>query len=150
RNRQRDSSRLEFKVDHDPTNEGRAMSAATDPADSSSNDLGSPQGQLPHAAPTVSVWAEFGARTHPGTVRPRNEDHYLVARMAKVLRVVKTSLPRDEGLRVSEAMGTLMVVADGMGGAAAGERASALAISGVEALVLNSLKWFLHLPGAEE
>jgi len=43
-----------------------------------------------------------------------------------------------------------MVVADGMGGAAAGERASALAVESVERFVLNTLKWFLHLGGQEE
>ena len=43
-----------------------------------------------------------------------------------------------------------MVVADGMGGAAAGERASALAVESVEAFALNTLKWFLHLGRAEE
>ena len=43
-----------------------------------------------------------------------------------------------------------MVVADGMGGAAAGERASALAVGSVEAFVLNTLKWFLHLSGHDE
>ena len=43
-----------------------------------------------------------------------------------------------------------MVVADGMGGAAAGERASALAVESVEAFALNTLKWFLHLGKADE
>ena len=36
------------------------------------------------------------------------------------------------------------------GGAAAGERASALAVESVEAFVLNTLKWFLHLSGHDE
>ena len=36
------------------------------------------------------------------------------------------------------------------GGAAAGERASALAVGSVEAFVLNTLKWFLHLSGHDE
>ena len=43
-----------------------------------------------------------------------------------------------------------MVVADGMGGAAAGETASAMAVESVEGFVLNTLKWFLHLEGLEE
>jgi protein phosphatase len=37
-----------------------------------------------------------------------------------------------------------------MGGHAAGEQASALAIATVEDFVLNTLKWFLHLGGSEE
>ena len=43
-----------------------------------------------------------------------------------------------------------MLVADGMGGAAAGERASALAVKTLEESVLNTLKWFFHLGGQEE
>jgi len=44
----------------------------------------------------------------------------------------------------------LIVVADGMGGAAAGERASALAVGSIEAFVLNTFKWFLHPGGDDE
>ena len=43
-----------------------------------------------------------------------------------------------------------MVVADGMGGAAAGERASALAVTSLEEFVLDTVKWFLHLEGREQ
>jgi len=43
-----------------------------------------------------------------------------------------------------------VVVADGMGGAAAGERASALAVESIESFVQNTLKWFLHLGSREE
>jgi protein phosphatase len=44
----------------------------------------------------------------------------------------------------------LFLVADGMGGHHAGERASALAVQSIEDFVLNSLKWFFHLKGSEE
>ena len=43
-----------------------------------------------------------------------------------------------------------MVVADGMGGAAAGERASAMAVERVETFALNTLKWFLHFSKEDE
>jgi protein phosphatase len=43
-----------------------------------------------------------------------------------------------------------MVVADGMGGAAAGERASALAVESVESYALNTLMWFMHQEAADE
>ncbi len=96
------------------------------------------------------VRTEFGALSHRGKVRGNNEDHYLVARLAKSMHVCKSSLPDSGATYFSEEEGYMMVVADGMGGAAAGERASALAVRSVEEFVLNTLKWFLHLGGQEE
>jgi len=96
------------------------------------------------------VRIEFGAMTNPGKARSNNEDHFLVARMAKSLTICRTSLPDSRGTYSSEEEGYLMVVADGMGGAAAGEHASALAVESVERFILNTLKWFLHLGGKEE
>jgi serine/threonine protein phosphatase PrpC len=97
-----------------------------------------------------SVAIEFGAMTDKGKIRNRNEDHFLVARLAKSMTVCRTSLPDDGRTRFSEEEGYLMIVADGMGGAAAGERASAVAVESVERFVLDTLKWFLHLEGREE
>ncbi len=98
--------------------------------------------------PRVAI--QFGALTDPGAVRVNNEDHFLVARLSKSMQVCKTSLPGDGEAQVSEEEGYLIVVADGMGGAAAGERASALAVGSIEAFVLNTLQWFLHLGGPDE
>jgi PPM family protein phosphatase len=99
-------------------------------------------------SPRVAV--KFGASTDPGKVRGNNEDHFLVARLSKSMEVCQTSLPGDGKTQISEEEGYLVVVADGMGGAAAGERASALAIESVEAFVQDTLKWFLHLSGTDE
>jgi protein phosphatase len=96
------------------------------------------------------VRVSFGARTDQGKVRKNNEDHFLVARLAKSMQVCKSSLPDDGTCRFSDEEGYLMVVADGMGGALAGERASALAVGSLEAFVLNTFKWFLHLGGREQ
>ena len=96
------------------------------------------------------VVIRFGALTDTGKVRGNNEDHFLVARLSKSMQVCKTSLPGRGKTQFSDEEGYLMVVADGMGGAAAGERASALAVESVEAFVLNTLKWFLHLSGHDE
>ena len=93
---------------------------------------------------------KFGALTDPGKVRSNNEDHFLVARLSKSMRVCKTSLPGEGETQFSDEEGYLMIVADGMGGAAAGERASALAVGSIEGFVLNTLKWFLHLSGDDE
>ncbi len=98
--------------------------------------------------PRVAV--SFGGLTHPGRVRDRNEDHFLIARLAKSMEITATSLPQDGQAPFSEEEGYLIVVADGMGGAAAGERASALAVESIESFVQNTLKWFLHLGSREE
>jgi serine/threonine protein phosphatase PrpC len=103
--------------------------------------------------PRVSV--EVGAESDVGKVRTQNEDHYLVAKLAKSMRICRTSLPEDWSTRFADEEGHLMVVADGMGGAVGGERASRLAVETIEGFVLNVIHWFLHLggppaPGAEE
>jgi PPM family protein phosphatase len=111
------------------------------PADESTIDLPPP---APTAPPSVRV--EFGARTHVGRVRHNNEDHHLIARLSKSLQVLRTDLPRGNAPRVWGEEGYLLAVADGMGGAAAGERASALVVEGLEKYVLDVFKWFSH-PG---
>ena len=74
--------------------------------------------------PRVAI--KFGALTDRGKVRGSNEDHFLVARLSKSMQVCKTSLPGEGETQFSEQEGYLIVVADGMGGAAAGERAQQL------------------------
>lgn len=93
----------------------------------------------------LDVFVEFGGQTHPGLVRANNEDHYLVASLAKAMNIRKTSLPDSETVRFASEEGFLYIVADGMGGVAGGEEASSVAVQTVESFVLNTLKWFLHL-----
>ncbi len=101
-----------------------------------------------HDPPRFRV--KFGGLTNTGKLRGNNEDHFLISRLSKSMQVCKTSLPGGGKTQLSEEEGYLVVVADGMGGAAAGERASALAVGSVEEFVLNTLKWFLHLSGHDE
>jgi serine/threonine protein phosphatase PrpC len=87
--------------------------------------------------------------TDPGRVRPTNEDQFLVAELTKAMRVQYASLPQPK-TQYAEERGYLFIVADGMGGHAAGEQASALAVQSIEAFALNTLKWFFRLKGAED
>jgi protein phosphatase len=105
------------------------------------------------AAPAASFSAgPFVVRTHglthPGQVRPVNEDQFLVATLTKALQVQHTSLPQSR-VQYGDERSYLFVVADGMGGHQAGEQASALAVDLLERFVLNTFKWFFHLKGAE-
>lgn len=119
--------------------------------DSTSSTRDEPTGEYPVLLPRPRrVRLDLGALTHPGKVRTNNEDHFMIAKLAKSMRIYKTSLTDDTSTRFSDEEGYLMIVADGMGGAAAGERASAIAVETVETFVLDTLKWFLHLKGSDE
>jgi len=93
----------------------------------------------PKSPPALSVKA-FGI-TDKGKVRTTNEDQFLVAELTKAMRVCQTSLPEPR-VQVGEERAHLFLVADGMGGHQAGERASALAVVAIEHFTLNTFKWF--------
>ena len=80
--------------------------------------------------------------TDRGKVRSDNEDQFLVAELTKSMRVWQTSLPEPK-LQVGDETAHLFLVADGMGGHQAGERASAIAVAAIEHFTLNTMRWFI-------
>ena len=90
----------------------------------------------------------FGV-TDKGKVRTTNEDQFLVAELTKAMRVWQTSLA-EPNLQVGEERAHLFLVADGMGGQLAGERASALAVAAIEQFMLNSFRWFFGSGSPDE
>ncbi|MBI3861446.1 MAG: serine/threonine-protein phosphatase [Planctomycetia bacterium] len=86
--------------------------------------------------------------TDRGLRRNANEDQFAIVELLKTLHVQSTSLPESEIKRCHDRR-HLFIVADGMGGRAAGETASALAVDSVEAFVLDSLNWFARCKGEE-
>jgi protein phosphatase len=80
-----------------------------------------------------------------GKVRTENEDHFLVARVGRSLDTLLTSLPSGEVPERFDETGYVMMVADGMGGAAAGEMASRIAISTLVNIVLDVPDWIMKL-----
>jgi len=79
--------------------------------------------------------------TDKGKVRAQNEDQFLIAELIKAMRVWQTSLPEPK-LQIGEERAHLFLVADGMGGHQAGERASGLAVAAIEQFTLDSFRWF--------
>jgi protein phosphatase len=102
----------------------------------------------PAAAETAALQVRTYGLSHPGRVRPSNEDQFVIATLTKALQVQYTSLPQSR-VRYGSERGYLFVVADGMGGHKAGEQASALAVDLIERFVLNTFKWFFQLKGPE-
>lgn len=89
--------------------------------------------------------------TDIGRKRDANEDHFLIATLSKSMQVHRTSLDHQAGAELcSSALGKLLLVADGIGGHVAGERASELAINTMSQYVLNILPWFYRLYGEDE
>jgi protein phosphatase len=98
------------------------------------------------AAPGLEpVSVVFGAATHRGHVRANNEDHYVVGRLNRTADVLMTNLPGGYVPERFEQSAYAFAVADGMGGAAAGEVASALALSVGTSLTMDASRWQLDL-----
>jgi protein phosphatase len=91
------------------------------------------------------VTVDIAALTHRGRLRENNEDQFHVARMSRALETVTTSLPPGEVPERAEEVNHVMIVADGMGGHAAGELASRLAIRSLVNIALGGADWILKL-----
>ncbi len=102
--------------------------------------LSRPQGPNTGSA---RVQVDLAAQSHQGLVRSANEDHYLVIRFGRTLETLRTSVPPDQVPAWAEEVGYGLLVADGLGGAAAGETASRLAISTLIGLILHTPDWIL-------
>jgi PPM family protein phosphatase len=101
-----------------------------------------------NAMPSGLFVRSFGV-TDRGRLRPVNEDHFLIAELARTLWVRQSSLPQPE-TQYGRNRGHIMLVADGMGGHQAGEVASALSVECIERFVLHLLKRFSNLQTTDE
>jgi protein phosphatase len=86
--------------------------------------------------------------THPGRVRQENQDHFLLCTVHPQVVIHGTSLPATDGLALrGQRLATIMLVADGVGGSAAGSRASRIATEAVTQYVATALRCY-HTAGS--
>jgi protein phosphatase len=103
----------------------------------------------PTAVPPRPLAVHAFGLTDRGKVRPANEDHFLIAELARTLWVHQTSLPQSV-TQHGRNRGHIFLVADGVGGHRAGGVASALSVTTIEAFALHLLKRFSNLQTADE
>jgi len=92
---------------------------------------------------------EMAALTHRGLVRPNNEDVYIVLQADRALRFLDSNLPSGTFRDVETEIAHGLLVADGVGGMAAGEVASRMAVTTLIKLALETPDWVM-LPGQTE
>jgi serine/threonine protein phosphatase PrpC len=91
----------------------------------------------------------FGA-THQGRVRRDNQDHFFVATVHPQLALHGTSLPETDALPLrGTRLATVLLVADGVGGAAEGALAAQVATESVARYVSHSLRSY-HAAGTHD
>jgi protein phosphatase len=99
---------------------------------------------MPHAIDCFGL-------TDRGRVRESNEDQFLIADLDKTMLVRQSSLADADHARMfGGGRGHLLVVADGIGGATGGQRASGLAVQTVTRFVLDIMPWFFRLRSRED
>jgi protein phosphatase len=75
-----------------------------------------------------------------GTVRARNEDHFLLASVHRRVNVIGTNLSEVERLPLDDQrLAFMAMVADGVGGSSGGDRASAIALEIATQYVASSM-----------
>jgi PPM family protein phosphatase len=107
--------------------------------------LPQPREALAPRSISAHVQVDLGALSDPGKVRPNNEDHFLVARFDRSMQTLLTNLPPGQIPQRSGETAYSLLVADGMGGHAAGEVASRNAIRFLVDLVLETPDWIMRL-----
>jgi serine/threonine protein phosphatase PrpC len=87
--------------------------------------------------------------TNVGRSRQGNEDAFLIATLQRSL-LVHDSSPRKAAGATGGLSGTLLMVADGMGGEGGGDMASRIAVNTVAGYLLNVMPWTLALASPAE
>jgi serine/threonine protein phosphatase PrpC len=97
------------------------------------------------AGPHTDVALDAAGLTDTGLHRKTNEDAFLIATLQPTL-VVHEATASAQGWFAGDPLGTLLIVADGMGGQGGGDVASRTAINAVSNYLLNALPWGAPTP----
>ncbi len=104
-------------------------------------DTQKPIDEMPPKPFSSLVAVDVFAMSDKGHVRTHNEDHFLVIRGGRALETVMSNLGDSQPGQIFEETTYGMVVADGVGGEAAGEIASRRAIYTLLSLSLHTPDW---------
>ena len=89
--------------------------------------------------------------THHGKIRSENQDHFLLCTIHPQVVVHGTSLPHVDELPLrGQRLATLMLVADGVGGATAGGEAARIATETITSYVASTLRCYHTAGSADE
>jgi serine/threonine protein phosphatase PrpC len=95
--------------------------------------------------PGAVMAVDLAAATHKGHVRANNEDHYLVVRFRRTLENLYSNLNKGMLATSYDLTGYGLLVADGLGGMAAGEVASRTALTKLVELVVDTPDWMFDV-----
>jgi protein phosphatase len=91
------------------------------------------------------VRVDLAGLSDPGRVRKTNEDHFMGARFDRTMRTLTSNLPQGDVPPEYAETAYAFLVADGVGGAVAGELASRTAVHAVVDLVLETPDWIMRI-----
>ena len=101
----------------------------------------------PHIPVSSLVEVDLAALSHAGRVREQNEDHFIAGRFDRTMRTLASNLPEGHIPPAVTETCFAYLVADGVGGAVAGELASRTAVQTLVDLVLDSPAWIMRFDG---
>ena len=94
-----------------------------------------------------AVRIELGATSQRGALRPQDDDHYLVIRLARSQAVMATSLASSDLPENFQEQAFALIVADGLGDKGVGSFASRIALSTFAHLAIHFGQWNVRIDG---
>ncbi len=124
-----------------------SSSDQADPRDPS--DSGLLHSKPREVTPKPRVIADYAAQSNRGLVRESNEDQYHIVRFGRFIEPLASSIPVERRESLFEEEGFGLIVADGMGGANAGEVASEMAVLTLANLARSTPDWIFSNEGMD-